>query len=152
MAAILIDTNLLVYAYDRGEWTKQERAIATLTELQLTGSGRLSAQSLAEFFSATTRGAQPKLTAGEAREQMEALSLAFPVFDITALVVHEAVRGVVQHRLSYWDAQLWASARLNQVAVIFSEDFSDGTVVDGVRFVNPFAAHFDVALWTGLTA
>jgi predicted nucleic acid-binding protein len=47
----------------------------------------------------------------------------------------------------YYDAQIWAVARLNQVTTIFSEDFNDGQVVEGVRFVNPFAAGFLLEDW-----
>ena len=54
MTAILIDTNVLVYAHDRGEHEKQGKAIDTLAALQAVGSGHISVQCLAEFFSATT--------------------------------------------------------------------------------------------------
>jgi predicted nucleic acid-binding protein len=63
------------------------------------------------------------------------------------MIVLEAVRGVRKHRLAYWDAQIWATARLNQVPLILSEDFSDGQVLKGVRFVNPFAPGFDLQVW-----
>lgn len=144
MAAILIDTNVLVYAHDRGEFAKQGHAIEVLEHLQLVGAGRLSVQCLAEFFWATTRGPQPKLTTVEAGLQVERLARAFPVFDVTPMIVLEAMRGVRDHGMAYWDAQIWATARLNQVAVVFSEDFNAGSVVDGVRFVNPFAQDFRV--------
>jgi predicted nucleic acid-binding protein len=39
--------------------------------------------------------------------------------------------------LSYYDAQIWAVARLGQVAVVLSEDFNPGAVLDGVAFTNP---------------
>jgi predicted nucleic acid-binding protein len=48
------------------------------------------------------------------------------------------------HRLSYYDAHIWAAAHLNQVPVLFSEDFQDGQVLEGVRFINPFAECFDI--------
>jgi hypothetical protein len=40
-----------------------------------------------------------------------------------------------------------AAARLNQIPVVFSEDFSDGPVVEGVRFANPFCAGFRIEAW-----
>ncbi len=57
--AILIDTNVLVYAHDRGEPAKQQQAIETLEMLRQTGRGRLSAQILAEFVRAATKGRSP---------------------------------------------------------------------------------------------
>ncbi len=147
MATVLVDTNLLVYAHDRGEHVKQAQAIEVLNHLQLAGIGRISAQSLGEFFSAVTKGKTPMLSIEEAVEQMNFLASTWPILSITRLVVLEAARGVRQHQLAYWDAQLWATARLNQIPVIFSEDFNAGAVLDGVRFVNPFAAEFVVEEW-----
>ena len=69
----------------------------------------------------------------------------FSTLPITPLIVLEAARGVRDHRLNYWDAQVWATARLNQIPLVLSEDFKDGFVLDGVRFVNPFARAFDLA-------
>ena len=78
-------------------------------------------------------------------QQIEALGQAFPVLALTPAVVLEAVRGVRDHRLSYYDAQVWAVARLGQVPVVLSEDFSPGSVLEGVAFVDPFAREFDVS-------
>jgi predicted nucleic acid-binding protein len=71
--------------------------------------------------------------------------LAFPVLPITGPVVLEALRGVREHMLSYYKAQIWAVARLGQVGVVLSEDFKVGVVLDGVSFTNPLEAAFDLA-------
>ena len=147
MALALIDTNVLVYAVDPDSPEKQQRAIELLERLEAAGNGRLSVQCLAEFFSATTRKLQPPLIAADASAQLESLARAFPVLDLTPMIVLEAARGVLDHNLSYYDAQVWASARLNQIPVIFSEDFDDGAVIEGVRFVNPFAGGFRLEAW-----
>jgi predicted nucleic acid-binding protein len=144
MTPILVDTNVLVYAHDRGEFVKQEQAICVLEHLHRTGSGYLSVQCLAEFFSITTRGAKPKLTTAEAAQQVEWFARSWPVLELTPMIVLEAVRGVCDHKLAYWDSQLWATARLNQIRIILGEDFNVGAVLEGVRFVNPFATDFVV--------
>lgn len=48
------------------------------------------------------------------------------------------------HQLAFYDAQIWAAARLNQIPAVFSEDFQDGRTLEGVQFVNPFSETFDV--------
>ncbi|MDO9130460.1 MAG: hypothetical protein Q7U34_11395 [Anaerolineales bacterium] len=40
-----------------------------------------------------------------------------------------------------------AAALLNQIPVVFSEDFQDGQTLEGVRFANPFAGTFDAEAW-----
>lgn len=59
--------------------------------------------------------------------------------DVTGLVVLEAARGVRDYQLSFWDAQSWAVARLNQIGMVYSEDFNVGTVIEGVQFINPLS-------------
>jgi predicted nucleic acid-binding protein len=68
----------------------------------------------------------------------------FRVLPLTPTVVLESVRGVRDHQLGYYDAQIWAAARLNQVSYVLSEDFNTGATLDGVTFLNPFAADFEV--------
>lgn len=148
MAAVLIDTNVLVYAHERREPVKQAQAIRVLERLHLAGSGRLSVQCLAEFFRAATRGASPILPLGDAMEQTQRLARSWPVFDVTPFIVIEAMRGVRDHQFSYWDAQIWGVARLNQIPIVFSEDFNSGSILEGVRFVNPFASDFDLSAWS----
>jgi predicted nucleic acid-binding protein len=147
MPLILMDTNLLVYLYDQADPERQAQSQRVLEQLELSRNGRLSVQSLAEFFSVATRKLSPNLTAAEALHQIDFFLRLWPVFDLTPMVVLEAGRGVRDHHLSYYDAQIWATARLNQVPLVFSEDFQDGRVLEGIRFVNPFTPGFILESW-----
>ncbi len=147
MAPILIDTNLLIYLYDPNQPAKRNQSEHVLEQLELTRSGRLSVQALAEFFSVATRKLSPSLTSVEALDQVALFTRLWPVFDLTPMIVMEAGRGVRDHKFSYYDAQVWATARLNQVPVVFSEDFRDGSILEGVCFVNPFSPKFLLEKW-----
>src|ERR1043166_5704339 len=115
MDEVLIDTNILVYAHDPADPAKRDRAIDALDALVESGLGRISAQIAGEFIAATTKGRRPILTLERARAQATLLCETFPVFDLTRFIVLEAARGVREYRLSYYDAQVWATARLNQL-------------------------------------
>jgi predicted nucleic acid-binding protein len=145
-AAVLLDTNILVYFVDPRDEIRQNQAIDLLNTLGELGIGRLSAQNLAEFMN-STRKLSAWITHAEVVAQVRRWVNIFPIFDLTPMVVLEAARGVQEYQLSYYDAQIWAAARLNQVALLFSEDFQDGAVLEGVRFANPFAPAFDLADW-----
>lgn len=147
MPAALIDTNILVYASDPRDTVRQESAINLLQHLDLNRSGRLSAQVLAEFISVTTRSQRPLYKYPQVVRQVERLLQTFPVFDLTPLIILEAARGANDYSLSYYDAQIWAAARLNQIRVIFSEDFQHGQILEGIQFINPFLPEFDIAAW-----
>jgi len=145
MPTILMDTNILVYTFDPRDVERQEKAISLLLKLEGHGAGCLSVQCLSEFVNAVI--AKRRLTIDQAFVQVEKWSNSFPVFNLTPQIVLEAARGVRDHGLAYYDSQVWAAARLNQIPVVFSEDFQDGQVLEGVRFANPFAGKFDVGEW-----
>ena len=135
---ILLDTNILVYIYDPLDNAKQERAIALTDQLIRSGKAVISTQVLGEFFMATTRTRRLLLTPAEALVRMRNYLAACHVVDITRLISLEAIRGVEIHHFGFWDAQIWATARLNQIEEVYTEDFASGATVEGVRFTNPF--------------
>lgn len=143
-ASVFLDTNVLVYAYDPAEPGKQARALDVLDRLVRTGAGAVSAQVLAEFVAVATAKLAAPLSLTEAYTRIENFLRIWKIVDLTGPIVLEAVRGVREHGFNYWDAQIWAAARLNQIPLVLSEDFQDGAVVEGIRFVNPFAEGFEV--------
>jgi predicted nucleic acid-binding protein len=144
---IMVDTNVLLYAYDQSEPVKQPQALAVLDRLVTLGLGALTPQVLAEFFVNATRKLDPPLTVMQACERIQNHLLSWEMVDLTGLTVLEAARGVRTYQMAYWDAQIWASARLGQIPLVLSEDFSVGPIIEGVRFVNPFADDFDLDTW-----
>ena len=143
---ILVDTNILVYAYDRSESIKQAIAINLLDRLVAGNAGVLSAQVLAEFFVTTTRKIPAPLTVEQAMKSISNYISSWTILDTTNLVILEAARGVRDHQFSYFDSQIWAVARLNQIPVIFSEDFNE-SYIEGVQFANPFSPDFNLDAW-----
>ena len=141
---VMIDTNILVYAYDLSTENKQKAAFHVLNHLIDLGVGVVSPQILGEFFVVTTRKIPEPLTVQEAFERVQRFCQLWPVLELNEMVVCEAIRGVRDHQLSYWDAQVWASARLNQVKLVLSEDFSSNSSLEGVLFVNPLLPGFDI--------
>jgi predicted nucleic acid-binding protein len=144
---IFADTNVLVYAYDRSEPQKQRQALEVLDRLAVSRVGVISTQVLAEFFVAVTRKIETPLSVSEAYVRVKNYLQAWTVLDLTGMIVLEAARGVREHQFNFWDAQIWAAARLNQIPVVFSEDFNVGAVTEGVHFVNPFAEGFQIENW-----
>ncbi|NPV52765.1 MAG: PIN domain-containing protein [Firmicutes bacterium] len=142
-----VDTNILVYAYDRSEPSKQEKAIHVLDWLAKTGRGVISVQVLSEFFVSITRKLTSPLDIDEGLERVDDYIRSWKVVDLTSYIVLEAIRGVRDHGFSFWDAQIWATARLNQIPVILSEDFNPSSVIDGVLFLNPFDENFNAERW-----
>lgn len=132
-----LDTNILVYAVDRDAGERHERS----RELMGQAAQRdcvLTVQALAEFFHATTRKnlLEPARASAFVRDWRHVFHVT--AADDSALV--DAMDAVEEHRLSFWDAMLWATARQTGCAAIISEDMQDGRRLSGVEFINPFAA------------
>ena len=140
---LLLDTNVLVYAHDPRDRRKQELALTVLDRAISTERATLSAQNLSEFFVVVTQRLPERLEVRAALRQVEHLAASCRVLEVTALVVLEACRGVQVHGLSFWDAQIWAAARLDQTTYVLTEDAEHGRSVEGVTFFDPFGPRFD---------
>jgi predicted nucleic acid-binding protein len=147
MKSILIDTNILFYFYDYRDKKRQGQASRILNELIKLKTGVLSVQSLAEFVNSATRGSTPLISKDEILQQVNYLINTYDIVPLTEKIILEAARGTRDFRLSYFDAQIWATAKLNQIPVIFSEDFQEGQFLEGVGFINPFTEKFNLDLW-----
>ncbi len=144
---VFVDTNILVYAYDRSEPLKQKRAVEVMDALVMAGVGVISTQVLGEFFITVTRKIKAPLSVGDAYQRLEDLVQVWTVAELSHFVPLEAARGVRDYQFHFWDAQIWATARLSQVSLVLSEDFNPGSTIEGVRFENPFAPAFDLNAW-----
>jgi len=135
-----------VYAHDPRDRRKQERALEVLDRLIPNGQAVLSVQCLTEFFQAVRHRIPEPLRPEEALAQVERFVRVCHVLDLTPMVVIDGCRGSDSYSLSLWDALIWATAKLNQVPFVLSEDFQDGILLEGVRFLNPFSETFNLAL------
>jgi predicted nucleic acid-binding protein len=143
LAELLLDTNVLVYAYDRTDGAKRGQAIELLPRVQPVAC--LSTQVLGEFFVTVTRRIPSPLSAEQAEISVSNYVQSWTVYEVNPFVTLEAIRGVRQHRLPFYDALIWAVAKLNQVPLILTEDGQHDRVIEGVRYANPFHPQFDVA-------
>jgi predicted nucleic acid-binding protein len=135
----MVDTNVLMYAADPAEGEKRILALNLLEQLNDSGRLAVSVQVLNEFYAAATRpNKPPSLPHAEAQRIMEDIATSAMVLPLTADVTFRALDAVPRYGLAFWDALIWAAARENGVALIYTEDFQDGREIEGVRFRNPF--------------
>jgi predicted nucleic acid-binding protein len=133
---ISFDTNVLVYATAARADARVSRAQDLLARAMRATTSILLLQSLAEFSNVAIRKA--RIPANAVKTTIEAWRAVLPVQsadDSDLVLALEAVRA---HRLPFWDAMLWASARRAGVRHMLSEDFQDGFALQGVTFINPF--------------
>lgn len=136
-AIVFVDTNVFVYARDRGEPEKQPVAAEWLRRLWVEQRGRTSIQVLSEYFTTVTRKLDPGLTADEAWEDVTAL-FAWEPQEIGRGVLTRGREIAQRYSLSWWDALIVAAAQLQNCSMLLSEDLQHGLVCGNVKVNNPF--------------
>jgi predicted nucleic acid-binding protein len=99
-------------------------------------SSVLLLQTLAEFSNVAIRKA--RIPVKDIRRTIDAWCAVLPVQAADDSDLFAALEAVRAHRVAFWDAMLWASARRAGVRHLLTEDLQDGFAVQGVTFINPF--------------
>jgi predicted nucleic acid-binding protein len=136
-AKAFLDTNILVYAYDRHDPRKQERAQELLTNGIMQENLSLSVQVLGEFFNVVTRHIPQPMLVDDAREIIRSISIV-PVQEIDLTMVNRAIETHNTYQVSYWDSLIISAAERTGCAILLSEDLSDGQTYHNITVRNPF--------------
>jgi predicted nucleic acid-binding protein len=133
---VSFDTNVLVYATASISGPKVMRARDVIARAMRTSASVLLLQTLAEFSNVAIRKA--RIPVRDIRSTIDAWRAVLPVQVADESDLLAALEAVRAHRIAFWDAMLWASARRAGVRHLLTEDLQDGFVLQGVTFINPF--------------
>jgi predicted nucleic acid-binding protein len=138
----LLDTNVLVYAYDVSEKRRREIAKVLVDEVWDSGGGVVSLQNLSEFFFAVTRKVQKPIPVVDAKTIVADIlrSSRWVVIDRNAGTLMKAMDIVETVRAPFWDALIAACMLEHGIEVIVTENEKDFRNIPGVTVVNPFRA------------
>jgi predicted nucleic acid-binding protein len=134
-----VDTNVLVYAFDKSNSPKKRVAQRLIHELMEEDRLRVSTQVLQELFVTQTRKVKQPCSSEEALAVLEDLT-AWPLMAVDYAAIRAAVRLADEAKLSFWDALVVVAAARTGAAVLYTENLNDGQEILGVRISNPFAA------------
>lgn len=136
MAKAFLDTNIIVYANDRADEFKQDRALAVVTEHLKNGSGVISTQVLMEY----TAVAAGKL--GQTRDAVARQTVILERLEVVTVsggLIRDGYQMAEDFDLSLWDGVILAAATAARCETLLSEDFAHNRRYGGVTVVNPFA-------------
>jgi predicted nucleic acid-binding protein len=133
-----VDTNVLLYAHDASEATKQPIARGLLERLWEDRSGVVSTQVLQEFYVVATRKFQPPMPRSDARALVASYA-TWSLVQVDAELVLDATVLEERATLSFWDALIVEAARRAGATRILSEDLQDDRRIRAISIENPFA-------------
>jgi len=134
---VFVDTDIWVYAVDRSEPAKRERARAALAprdDAHIT----VSSQVLSEFYTVVTRKLETPLSEEQAAQMVDRLA-QLPVVPVDTDLVMRAIAGSRSWGISLWDALIISAAEVAGCTILLSEDLADGATYGSVRVSNPLA-------------
>lgn len=137
MDLVFVDSNVLVHSEDGQDPAKQERSLAWLDVLWERSCGRLSTQTLNEFYVNSTRKITPPLPQGEARAKIRRFQAWMPLL-IDHAVLETAWAVEARYQIHFWDSLIVAAAQHQDCTILLTEDLSDGQGYGMVKVVNPF--------------
>ena len=136
----LIDTNILVYAYDESEGKKHEICKRLIDECwRLREKYSISIQNLSEFYVVITKKVEKPVPMETAREIIGDI-IEFQnwiVMDYDAHTILSAIEINMMYEVHYWDALIAATMRENKIFCIYTEN-GDFKSIPWLKVINPF--------------
>jgi predicted nucleic acid-binding protein len=136
-AACFLDTNILVYAYDRSAGQKHSLAVELVQACWENENGCLSIQALQEFYVTVTRKINMPLDHQTARQILADLA-QWRLHAPKTSDLLQAIDLQRDYQLSFWDAQIVQSAASLGCRQLLSEDLNHGQAYGEVKVINPF--------------
>ncbi len=132
-----VDTNILLYAYDRSAGNKFTVANELLQRLWVNRNGCISIQVLQEFTYNVNRKVKTILSE-EVTKQIVQEYAQWRVFSQRVADICAAITVQQRDQLSFWDAMIVYSADVLGCTTLWSEDLNHGQKYLGVEVKNPF--------------
>lgn len=132
---VFVDSNVLLYALDSADPSKQRAAQKWRATLWKSRMGRISFQVLSEFYVNALR-LRPDAS-DEARNEVRDLLTWRPIVT-DAAVLELGWKLQDRYRLAYWDSLIVAASKTASCAFLLTEDLQAGQTLDGVKVINPF--------------
>jgi predicted nucleic acid-binding protein len=132
-----VDTNIIIYAYDKSSDQKHQTACRIMKELWEKKNGILSPQVLQELFVTVTKKIPNPLNTKSAYKLVESLGK----WELIQPNLHVILKAVEIHEIysfSFWDALILSSAVNSGAKFLLSEDMHHGFKLDPIQVINPF--------------
>lgn len=136
---VFLDTNILVYLFDKSEKEKQTKVKKLISDLLPQTRMFVSVQVINEFINVTSKKIAAPISPAQQKEIIEFINDIFIVTPLNVDTTLSALEISQKYKLSFWDSLIISSALENKCNVLYSEDMQNGfSVYNKIKIVNPF--------------
>lgn len=135
-----VDTNILVYAFDKSEPEKNRKASRLLQQcFQGETMLAVSTQILSEFFVTVTKKIPKPLNCNDAKQIVQKIVefRGFAVLEVKPGTMVSAMSTCNETKAHYWDALIAETMKENKVFTILTENTEDFKRINEIKAVNP---------------
>ncbi len=134
---IFLDTNIIVYAFDKKDVQKNKIAKSLLDSFYTNEKYFISTQVLLEFCNVAYKKMKPALTA----DDLDRFISSFPddkIIYIDKAIIQKVIQLKNQYQFSFWDSLIIATALFSGCNKLYSEDMTNGRIIENLEIKNPF--------------
>ncbi|MFO7524734.1 MAG: PIN domain-containing protein [Ignavibacteriaceae bacterium] len=136
---VFIDTNILVYLFDKSEKEKQTRVKKLISELLPQTRMFVSVQVINEFINVTGKKIATPISPAQQKEIIEFINDIFIITSLNVGTTLSALEISQKYKISFWDSLIISSALENKCNVLYSEDMqNEFSIYNKIKIVNPF--------------
>jgi predicted nucleic acid-binding protein len=134
----LIDSNILVYSYDKSEQKKHQKAKEIVKQAWIKKDAVLSMQNLAEFYSIITRKTKKPMPLDTAKQIILDLIDGFEILRYDENSIINAINNQAIYKIPFWDSLIVSVMEENSIDSIITENEKDFKKVKWLKVINPF--------------
>ena len=138
MSADFLDSNVLLYQFDRKALQKQSVAREIIVNALTTRSAIISFQGVQETINVLTRKLPVPMAELDVQDVLNNMLIPLMRVMPSAALYTDALRIAQRFKFSFYDALIVAAAQSAGCKRLLTEDMQHGDVIDGLRIVNPF--------------
>lgn len=134
---IFIDTNILVYNFNKEEQYKNTVSSELLTNFLLKENYIISSQVVGELCNVLIKKYKPDINLKDIIELIENIAKE----KIVSLQKQEYIKALKikeKYKYSFWDSLIIATAINNDCAILYSEDLQHNQEIENLKIINPY--------------
>ncbi len=133
-----LDSNVIIYIFDRSAPDKSQRARELVYGLLQDGTGCISYQVVQETLNVVGRILGPE--SDEVSQLLDEILLPLWQIDPSESLYRSGLQIQARYGFSFYDSLMVAAALEAGCTILYSEDMQDGQRIEGLTIRNPFRA------------